>query len=442
MPETNAAQHDFDPSFFDRPIDRRGTYSAKWERYPGDPSAATPADWIAMSIADMDFQVPEAIIRALQKRIEHAIFGYTLVSDSTLEAIVEWLRRRHGWSVEPEWIVISPGVVTSLALAIDAFSAPGEAAVVFPPVYTPFFHAVEQNHRRVLSIPLSLGPYALRPNRDTRSQTASPACVLRPMQESADGHGLRYRIDFETLERTLASGKSRLILLCHPHNPGGRIFTREELSTLAEIARRHDALIISDEIHADIVFTPGAFTPLASLPEAAERTIALWSPSKTFNIPGLRVSYMIIPNRTLRKKVQDALQRLHLQHVNALGLVAMEAAYRQGEPWLDAALAYIRQNIEFVRSAFLRALPGVRIMEPEGTYLVWMDLSDLPFDAKERRRRILEEAHVAVNFGEEYGPGGEGWIRLNVAAPRRRVEEGVGRLIRALSPMSDPRSSC
>ncbi|CAM3618486.1 PatB family C-S lyase [Hydrogenibacillus schlegelii] len=390
-----------------RPVDRRHTASIKWERHLLPPGTPPPEGWIALSVADMDFPAPAAVVEALRRRVEEGLFGYTYVGDGATRAVVDWLLRRHGWAVDEQALLFAPGVIPAIALAIEALTPPGTPVVVFPPVYGPFYRAIEAARRKAVDVPLLKEGPAEAP---------------------------RYRIDVDALRSALDETGARAILLCHPHNPGGRVFTRDELAVVAGLAERAGAVLLSDEIHADLTHPPATFTSLAALPEAAGRTVAFWSPGKTFNLPGLRIAYAVVLNPELRTALRTALERLHLHLPNALGITALEAAYRHGEGWLEAVLAVIRENIAFVRDAFARALPEVRVMPPEGTTLVWMDLSALPYDEKELRRRIVDRARVGVNFGGEFGPGGAGHIRLNFATARPVLEEGVGRLIETLRP--------
>ncbi len=377
---------------FDRRIDRSHSESVKWHYYE--------EDVLPMWVADMDFVSPEPVLRALRERVEQGVFGYPIIPPELVEVIVARLERLYAWRVEPEALVFLPGVVTSFNLACHAFVAPGEGALVQTPVYPPF-----------LSAPQNAG------------------LVREEMQLTQEADG-SYSIDFEAFERAI-SERTRLFILCNPHNPVGRVFRRDELERLAEICLRHEVLICSDEIHCDLLFSGVRHTPIACIdPEIAAHTVTLMAPSKTFNIPGLGCSVAIIQDEALRWRFQEAGRGL-VAHVNLLGYVAALAAYRDGQPWLDELLKYLEGNRDHLEQFVRERLPGVRMGRPEGTYLAWLDcraagISGEPADF------FLKQARVGMNAGADFGQGGEGFVRLNFGCPRAMLDEALQRMERAL----------
>ncbi|WP_062109454.1 MalY/PatB family protein [Bacillus niameyensis] len=378
----------------DQSIDRKNTLSLKWD---GMKPGFGDDELLAMWVADMDFRPPEKVIEVMRERVEHGIFGYTLIGDSTIEAITDWVRKQHNWEIKPEWLLFSPGVVPSIGMAIQAFTEVGDKVLLQSPVYTPFFNMIESNMREVVNSPLKI----------------------------VNG---RYEIDFVDFEEKLKSGV-KLFLLCSPHNPGGRVWTKEELVKIVELCQKYEVVIASDEIHADIVHAPHQHIPLASIDQAYDDTvITFMAPSKTFNLAGLQASFMVIPNPEMRKKM-TAIQKLQgFSQMNTFGVIAMEAAYRYGEDWLKDGISYIKENIDLVQKEIAEHLPELEVMAPEGTYLIWIDCRKTGLNDQEIRERLLKKGKLAVNFGQSYGDGGEGFIRLNVACPRSIVEEGLERL--------------
>ncbi len=377
---------------FDELPDRRSTESAKWRHFD--------EDVLPMWVADMDFRSPEPVIRALQERVGHGVFGYPLEPDGLREAVVDWLSRRHNWQVSTDALVFTPGVVTGLNLAAQSLVHAGEGILIQPPVYMPF-----------LGVPRHAGA--------TR-QDAILACA-------ADGC---YSIDWDAFERAITP-QTRMFILCNPHNPVGRVFTRLELERMAEACLRHDLIICSDEIHSDLVFTGQKHIPIASLsPEIARRTITLLAPSKTFNIAGLSCSVAVIPDPELRKRYQRGDRGL-VHGINLLGLVAARAAYQEGAEWLDQALAYLEGNRNWLEGFVNRELPGARMIRPEGTYLAWIDCRQMGIGSQPAEF-FLQKARVAVTEGSAFGPGGEGFIRLNFGCPRSMLMEALERMRAAL----------
>jgi cystathionine beta-lyase len=385
---------------FDRLIERRGTSSLKWDfnsRFAG--SAAQ--DLIPLWVADMDFPAPVEVVEALRRRVEHGVYGYTLEPESYFRAVIGWLQRRHGWRVRRPWLLPGPGVIPALDLAIMAYSQPGDEVVIQPPVYYPFRQSILAGGRRVLENPLKLTPEG-------------------------------YVMDFEGLERALGP-RTRLLVLCSPHNPVARVWRREELERLLGICSERQLIILSDEIHHDLVLPGHSHIPAASLsPEAARITITFTSATKTFNLAGLGGGLTIIPDRLLRDRFQAAQERMWSPIANAFSLAAAEAAYRFGEEWLEQVLRYVAGNYALLVSLLREGLPSAQVLPLEGTYLAWVNMRPLGHGDAELKRRILEEARVWLDDGPMFGTGGEGFQRINLACPRALLEQALERMMGAL----------
>ncbi|AWO74916.1 pyridoxal phosphate-dependent aminotransferase [Geobacillus sp. LEMMJ02] len=382
---------------FDRVIDRRGTLSVKWDDVH---RVFGREDVWPMWVADMDFPAPKEVQEALRQRVEHGVFGYTVIPDSLKEAVCQWLERRHDWTIDPSWLVFAHGVVPAVAAAIEAFSEPGDRIIVFSPVYRPLFDLVRRHDRTLLFSPLRL-------------------------EED------NYAIDWDDLERKLPDAK--LLILCHPHNPGGKSWTKEELERLGELCLKHGVFVLSDEIHADLTLPPAKHTPFASLhPELAAQSATFRAPTKTFNLAGLQAAEVILPDESRRRAFRRVQQRHGFFTLNAFAIVGAEAAYRHGGPWLDALLDYLRQNIDMTVAYLAEHLPPLRPVRPQATYLVWIDCRGLGLSEAELKRRLLETGKLAVEFGSKFGQEGVGFIRLNIACPRPTLEEGLRRLATAL----------
>jgi cystathionine beta-lyase len=382
---------------FDDVIDRRHTLSVKWddtERVFG------VKDVLPMWVADMDFPAPPAVIEALHERIKHGIFGYTVIPDSLKEAIQHWLQTRHQWNMDRSWFVFSTGVVPAIATAIEAFSEEGDRVVVFTPVYPPLFQLVRQHRRTLVTSPLQLKE-------------------------------MRYEIDWDDFTKKIQGAK--LLLLCSPHNPGGRVWTKEELEKIGQLCMEHDVIVISDEIHADLTFPPNRHVPFASIhPEFAERSVTCIAPTKTFNLAGLQAAAAIIANESLRRQFRNIQQRQGFFTLNTFAVAGAEAAYRYGGEWLDALLTYLQENIDYVCSYIQTHLPALHVIRPEATYLVWIDYRKLGMTEKQLKPLLLEKGKIAVEFGSKFGEEGKGFIRMNVACPRKTLEEALDRLSAAL----------
>ncbi|KAB7706949.1 putative C-S lyase [Bacillus aerolatus] len=387
-------------STFDRVINRTGTGAVKWDNIK---AVFGVEDALPMWVADMDFEAPDAVKEAVKKQAEHGVYGYTAIPDSTREAIQGWMAERHNWNIEPNWLLFSHGVVPSLGTAIEAFTDLGDSVLLQSPVYTPFFDMIERNGRLVVNSEL----------------------VLR------DG---QYEIDFEDFEEKLSREEVKLFLLCSPHNPGGRVWTKAELTKVAELCQKHSVLIVSDEIHSDLTAEPHKHTPIAAIREGfQDMVITCIAPSKTFNLAGLQSSAMIVPNGELRAKLQKALAKQGFFTLNMMGIAAMEAAYREGGPWLDEAIEYIRGNVRLVKEFIESELPELTVIEPEGSYLVWIDCRKLGLSDEDLMKKLLLKGKLALGQGSKYRAGGEGFMRMNVACPRSVVEDGLTRLKTALS---------
>jgi cystathionine beta-lyase len=386
---------------FNKIIDRRGTASVKYdltEKLFGS------GEVLPMWVADMDFEVGEFIIEALSERIKHPVFGYTYRPEKFFETISSWMSRRHGWEIKPNAIGFSPGIVPALNMCVLEFTEPGDKVVVQPPVYFPFFSAIS-NHGREL--------------------------VYNQLTQK-DGY---YEIDFDSLEADFKGG-AKLFFLCNPHNPVGRVWKRQELEKVAELCIRYHVLVVSDEIHSDLILGDHQHIPLASLGnEIADLTITCMAPSKTFNLAGLYTSVVIATNPELKNRYEKILDAVHVGGDNILGQVALEAAYTYGDDWLDQLLVYLEGNYQLLFKMMKTSVPEIIISPLEATYLVWLDLSFLRMGDKELNNFIIHKAGLGLNNGPMFGPGGEHHQRMNIATPSKLVEEGVGRLIRAIGEL-------
>ena len=381
---------------FSRRINRRKYESIKWHRY-GE-------DVLPMWVADMDFESPEPVIRALQERVAHGVFGYGSAPIELREVIVDRLATLYDWQVTPEDLLFLPGVVPGFNLTCHAVASPGEGVLIQTPIYYPILDAPAQ---------------------------AGLSNDEMELVRQSDG---AYEIDFDLFEDTVTD-KTRVFILCNPHNPVGRVFQPDELGRMAEICLREDLVICSDEIHCDLLFDNNVHTPIASLdPEIAARTVTLIAPSKTYNIAGLKCSVAIVENDDLRERLCHTHRGL-LPGVNVLGYTAALAAYRDGRPWLEAALAYLQENRDIVRSYVEEELPGITMGNPEGTYLAWLDCHNSGISGNPHEF-FLEQAKVALNDGAVFGKGGEGFVRLNFGCPRATLLEGLERIKRALSDVN------
>ncbi|MFC3041414.1 MalY/PatB family protein [Virgibacillus xinjiangensis] len=381
---------------FDLVHDRRNTRSVKWDMLE---PVFQSKEVLPMWVADMDFQAPAAVNEAIIKRAEHGIYGYTVTDDDVKSPITDWIEKRHDWNIDKNWLTFSPGVVTSLHMAVQALTSPGDNILIQSPVYTPFYKVIQQHDRNVVKSPLVL----------------------------ENGY---YTIDFADFEEKLKQGVKAFIL-CSPHNPVGRVWKKEELEKMAELCRKHDVLILSDEIHADLTHPGYKHVPIASLSEeTADRTITFMSPSKTFNLAGLQASYIITTDKEKKKVIEEHLTKQGHGMLNTMGDTAMEAAYRHGEEWLEELRKVLLDNYTYVKEQ-LEKHTEIKVIEAEGTYLLWMDCSSLGLNSNELKNFMIHEAKIGLNTGVDYGTEGETFMRMNLACPKATVEEGVKRIIEA-----------
>lgn len=388
---------------FDELIPRRHTNSYKWDSAAAD-------DVLPMWVADMDFRTAPCVVEALRRRVEHGIFGYTKVPAAYYEAVVNWFARRHGWEIDPDWIIYTSGVVPALSAVIKALTVPGDRVLVQTPVYNCFFSSIRNNDCEAVECPLVYGNETTHCNETT------------------------YRIDFDELERQAAHPKAKLLLLCNPHNPAGRVWTRDELTRIGEICLRNDVRVIADEIHCELTFEGHPYTPFASLSEEFRmHSVTCVSPTKAFNIAGLQIANIIATDADVRRKIDKAININEVCDVNPFGVEALIAAYNEGEEWLEELKHYLAQNYDYLKAWFRQYLPQFPVTMLEGTYLVWVDCSALRRPSQEIEDALLENEKLWVNAGSMYGEAGEGFIRINIACPRQRLAEGLERFYKGIN---------
>ena len=396
---------------FDSKIDRANTGSVKWEFAPdwndSDEKNQINAcddqnDVLPMWVADMDFACPEPVMRALKQRVDHGIFGYTRPKKGDRATVVNWMNKRHGWRIQANWIISTPGVVPALHMLVRAFTRPGDKVLVQRPVYYPFFSAIKNNDCHIVSNSLVL----------------------------ADN---RYHMDFGDLEEKTADPKVKLAIFCSPHNPVGRVWKSEELRRFGQICMQNNVLIISDEIHADLIFPGQQFVPFSMAdPNFSQNSISCTAPSKTFNLAGLQTSNIIIANEKIRDKFKQIIQSNGLLGVNPFGMTACRAAYENGEPWLDALLPYLHENLRSMTSYFSDDIPEIKIIQPEGTYLIWIDCRSLGLNNHKLNDLFLNQAGICFDPGSLFGPEGDGFQRINIACPRSLLMQALGRIAEAV----------
>lgn len=375
---------------FDEQISRRGTCSVKWD-------IDTREDMLPMWVADMDFRTAPAIIEAVKKRVEHGVFGYTHVPDSYYQAVIDWFSRRHGWRIDREWIIYLPGIVPALSAIVKAMTAPGDKVLIQTPVYNCFFSSVRNN-----------------------DCTAEESPLL--------WHDNTYTIDFEDLERKSADPLVKVMILCNPHNPAGRVWTREELTRIGEICLRNNVFVIADEIHCELVAPGQEYTPFASISEDFLHNCATCvSPTKAFNIAGLQIANIVCQDEEARAKIDRAININEVCDVNPLGVVALQAAYNECGDWLDELNVYLHDNYLYMKEFCDRNLPDYPLARLEGTYLVWMDCRRAGMTSAELAGRLKDEASLWLNAGTMYGKDGEGFMRWNIACPRASLQDGLSR---------------
>lgn len=384
---------------FDRQIERRGTGSLK---YDFAVERGKPADVLPLWVADMDFSAPQPVLDALHKAVDHGIFGYSDVKADYFDAIAGWFAQRFDWQPKPEWLVKTPGVVYALAMAVRALTRRGDSVLIQPPVYYPFFSVIRDNDRRIVE------------------------------SELAYRNG-RYEIDFEDFERKIIRQNVKLFILCSPHNPVGRVWTMEELRRLGEICRRHDVYVVSDEIHCDFAFDEHPHHIfLETCPELASRSIVCTAPSKTFNLAGLQVSNIFIPDEGIRQAFLREIDRIGYSQLNSLGLVACKAAYAEGGPWLAACRSYLRKNLSFLREYLEKHIPQIKLVEPEGTYFAWLDCSALGMSTEELNDLIIHRAKLWLDAGHIFGKNAGQFQRVVLACPRATLRQALEQLEKAI----------
>jgi len=390
---------------FNRLIDRRDSFSLKWSKealqmvFKKDDD-----DLLPLWVADMDFECPKPVVDAIKKEAEGCVYGYNWHgTPKYLDAVTGWMARRHQWKVDPKWIVYSPGIVPAINMMVQTFSNIGDKVIVQPPVYYPFFSAVTENGRKL-------------------------------MLNQLHYENNKYTFDFADFEKKAKDPLTKMFILCSPHNPVGRVWTKEELKKLGDICLEHDILMISDEIHHDLILPGKKHTVFSTISEEFEqKTIVCTAPSKTFNLAGLQVSNIIIPNEKLRQSfIHTIVKKNGIGIPNSFGIVAMIAAYNDGEDWLEQVLRYINENFQFLKEFVENNLPEFKYIEPEGTYLAWLDFNSLGLSDEDLKNLILHEANIALDEGKLFGAGGEGFQRINVACPKSTLEETMQRIKKAV----------
>jgi len=371
-------------------VNRKNTNSVKWD--------SVPEDVLPLWVADMDFPSPPKVIEALVSRAQHGVYGYTVIPDSYYDAIINWMKKRHNWEIKKEWIIITPGVVSALYYIVQTFTSEDDSVLVQQPVYNPFFNVVKNNNRNLVLSPLLL----------------------------KDNH---YEIDFLELEEKIIKHQVKLFILCSPHNPVGRVWTKEELTNIAEICLKHNVLLAVDEIHHDLVYKGYKHIPLASLKkEYSNICITCTAPSKTFNLAGLHTSNIIIENKELREKLRKFLKKLGGTHPSIFGMLACEVAYQTGEAWLEEVLVYLEENKNYVFKYIEENLPLIKVIKPEATYLMWLDCRKLNLSNNELLNFFLHEAKLYLNHGYVYGDEGSSFVRLNIGCHRSTLEQALEQL--------------
>lgn len=384
---------------FDKVIDRHNTCSSKFDSAKG---SGYPEDIIPMFCADMDFQAPECVRTALAAAVEHGIFGYSFMDDVYYTAVEKWFEKRFDWQVSRDWLVSTPGVIFGLSAAVRAMTEPGEAVLIQPPVYSPFFGVVRNNDRKLVENPLRYE------------------------------NGV-YTIDFEDMEAKIKEHNVKAIILCSPHNPVGRVWTVEELQKVGALCKRYGVKVISDEIHCDFAFPEYPHTPFVkACPDMIDDAIVCTAPSKTFNLAGLQVSNIFVPGEQLRKAVHKEMDMCAYHGPNQLGAIACKEAYIGGEAWLDACKAYMRENLDYVRSFLWEHLPQIKLVEPQGTYIIWLDCSELGMSREDLMNLLTYKARVWLTDGKGFGDNGDLFVRMILACPKATLVEAMDRLKKAI----------
>lgn len=392
---------------FDRVIERRGTHSSKWDNI-AKLSGITAADAIPMWVADMDFAAPAGVTAALREEVERAVHGYYADTGSWAEAAATWVKKRHGLTIDPGWVSPTPGIVSGIGQVLQAVSEPGDEVVVFPPAYHAFRKIINANNRRILDVQLI----------------------------ERDG---RYHMDMDLL-RSKVTPRTKVVLFCSPHNPGGTVWTPAEIKALAAVCEERNLILISDEIHCDLVFAGAKHTPtLVAAPEIGERLVSCFAATKTFNLAGAHVGACVTSNGELKKKIDARIAANGLASYNSFGMIATEAGWRTGEAWLDALLPYLAGNRDLLDACVTNAIPGARSMRLESTYLGWVDFAGTGLSPADVAERVAKAARIFASPGQQFGPGGDTWLRFNFAMPRPLLKEALGRLDEAFRDIRNGR---
>ncbi|MBD3190877.1 MAG: putative C-S lyase [Candidatus Heimdallarchaeota archaeon] len=382
---------------FDEIIDRKGTKAIKWSPKFMEMLFGT-GDLLPLWVADMDFRAPQVLIDKLSQRVDHGIFGYTVAGESYSQAVIDWFQRRHNWSIEKDWMIFSPGIVPAINFLIQTFTHPGDKVIIQEPVYYPFASVIRNNGRFVLNNELLL----------------------------KDDH---YQIDFADLKKQCETPRAKMLILCSPHNPVARVWTQEELTELGKICLKNDILVVSDEIHCDLIFPGHEHIPFARINEDFQQnSIICTAPSKTFNIAGLKASNIIIPNEQLRKEFAQTMANVSIRGPTIFGGLALETVYNECEAWLDSLLVYIQENFQFLKEFVEKHLPGVKVLDLEGTYLAWVDFRGLGLNAEKLDEIMKKEAKVGLDDGAMFGESGKGFQRFNLACPKAILKEALERI--------------
>ncbi|HWK97122.1 MAG TPA: MalY/PatB family protein [Pseudolabrys sp.] len=388
---------------FDRIIDRRGTHSSKWDNM-AKLSGITAPDAIAMWVADMDFAAPPGVTEALTAEVNRGVHGYYADTGSWAEALAAWLKRRHKLTIDPAWVTPVPGIVAGLGMLIQAVSEPDDEIVLFPPAYHAFRRVIVANDRRILDAQL------------------------------VNQQG-RYVMDLEAL-RKLITPRTKIVFLCSPHNPGGTVWTADELRGLAHFCAEHNLILASDEIHCDLIFSHATHTPtLNAAPEIADRIVSCFAATKTFNLAGAHMGALVTSNPALRKKIEARIAAANLNSLASFGMIATEAAWRTGDAWLDALLPYLEANRDLLHARIEKAAPGARAMKLDSTYLSWIDFAGTGLSADDVADRVAKRARIFASPGPQFGPGGESWLRFNFATPRPLLNQALDRIDEAFADL-------
>jgi len=381
-------------SRFDQIIDRKNTKCYKWDY---NKEIFGKEKLLSMWVADMDFQAPQEVLKVLQKRVDHGVFGYTGLTDSFYDSIINWMKERFDWEIKKDWIIATPGIVPSINFAIQTYTKKNDKILVQTPVYYPFFTSIKNNKRALIVSELKL----------------------------IDDH---YEMDFADLEKKLADDV-KMMILCSPHNPVSRVWKLEELQRVSELCLKYNVLLISDEIHSDLIFSNNKHIPIPIISkQIADNSITMFAPSKTFNVAGLSLSYLIIPNKKIKVKFQKTLLNLGLHGGNVFGIEALEASYRYGQKWLEELLIYVEDNYNFVQQYFQNNIPQIKPIKMEGTYLLWLDCRELGLSQKELVGFFINKVGLALNDGSKFGKGGEGFMRMNLGCPRELIIRALKQL--------------